>query len=164
MKKALHELVDTFGFDTFHDFMTSMIHFNLLKITIPLSGVVGLFSFLLGFQEATTIAFFIMVLFELISGLTASICEGKKIESRRFSRFGFKLLTWLILIGVVTAFKDQYSEGVLGWFVSAMDSSIKGYIMFEYTLSIVENLERITGKKIPLKQALLDLFDKLTKK
>jgi len=164
MKKILHNIVDTFGFDTFHDFATSMVHFKLLKITIPFSIGVGFISTLLGFQDATTIAFFIMVLFELVSGLTASLCEGKKIESRKFSRFGFKLLTWLILMGVINTFSKQYVDGVLGWFVAAMTSSVVGYILFEYVLSIVENLERITGKEIPLKKVLHDLFDKLTKK
>ena len=164
MKNILHTIVDTFGFDTFHDFATSMVHFKLLKITIPFSIGIGFVSTLLGFKDATTLAFFVMVLFELISGVTASLFEGNKIESRKFSRFGFKLLTWLVLMGVINIFKQQYTEGVLGWFVETMNASIVGYIMFEYTLSIVENLERITGKEIPLKKALNDLFNKLTNK
>lgn len=164
MKDFLHTIVDHFGFENFNDFATSMIHFKLLKITIPISMGIGLISTILGFKEATTLAFFVMVLFELLSGVTASVFEGKKIESRKFSRFGFKLLTWLILMGVLNAFNNEYDEGVLGWFMDAMKSTIVGYIMFEYVLSIVENLERITGKEIPLKKYLLGLFDKFIKK
>jgi hypothetical protein len=164
MKKLIHEIVDTFGFDTFHDFTTSMVHFQLLKVTLPISFGLGALSCLLGFKDMTTIAFFVMVIFELVSGVTASIFEGNKIESRKFSRFGFKFLTWLILIMVINAFRQQYVEGVLGWFIHTMNSTVIGYIMFEYLISIVENLERITGKPIPLKKFLLDLFNKFVKK
>jgi uncharacterized membrane protein YkvI len=164
MKNFIHNMVDMFGFDNLHDFATSMVHFQLLKITIPLSFGLSAISCILGFEYMTTIAFFIMVIFELISGLTASIFEGKKIESRKFSRFGFKLLTWLILMGVLNVFTNQYSEGALGWFMSTLGSTVVGYIMFEYILSIVENLERITGKEIPLKKVLNDVFSKLVNK
>ena len=122
------------------------------------------FKFIIGFADATALAFFVMVLFELISGVTASVFEGKKIESRKFSRFGFKLLTWLVLMGVLNTFKRQYNDGALGWMMNTMASSVVGYILFEYVLSIVENLERITGKSIPLKKFLLDLFDKFINK
>jgi hypothetical protein len=33
--------------------------------------------------------------------------------------------------------------------------------MFEYLLSIIENLERITGQEIPLKKYLNTIFKKL---
>ena len=164
MKNLIHELVDTFGFDTFHDFATSMVHFDLLKITLPISFGIGLISCILGFEDMTTIAFFVMVIFELASGITASVFEGKKIESRRFSRFGFKLITWLVLVGVLNAFTLQYTKGVLGWFVETLSSTVVGYIMFEYLISIVENLERITGKEIPLKKYLNGLLDKFISK
>jgi len=161
MNKILYNIIDIFGFDTFQDFTTSMIHFKLLKITIPISISLGVLSTLLGFQTGTTIAFFIMVLFELISGLAASLHEKKKIKSRKFSRFGFKLLTWLVLIGVINTFKNQYTGGILGWFISTTSSTIIGYVMFEYLLSIIENLERITGQEIPLKKYLNTIFKKL---
>ena len=164
MRYFFHNIVSHFGFDTFHDFATSMIHFNLLKISAPVGVCLGLMSSILGFADATSLAFFVMVLFELISGVTASVFEGKKIESRKFSRFGFKLLTWLVLMGVLNTFKSQYNDGVLGWMMNTMASSVVGYILFEYVLSIVENLERITGKSIPLKKFLLDLFDKFINK
>ena len=67
-------------------------------------------------------------------------------------------------MGVLNTFKSQYNDGVLGWMMNTMASSVVGYILFEYVLSIVENLERITGKSIPLKKFLLDLFDKFINK
>ena len=66
-------MVDMFGFDNLHDFATSMVHFQLLKVTIPLSFGVSVLSCILGFEDMTTIAFFVMVIFELVSGITASI-------------------------------------------------------------------------------------------
>lgn len=164
MKNLIHNLVDQFGFDCLHDFTTSMVHFKLLKITIPISFGVATISSMFGFEETTMLAFLLMVIFELISGVAASVFEGKKIQSRKFSRFGFKLLTWLTLIFVTYSFSKQYDEGVMNWLLSLLNSTVVGYIMFEYIISIVENLERITGKTIPLKKYLLDLFNKFLKK
>lgn len=161
MKKLLNDTVDMFGFDSFNDFTNSMIHIDLLKITIPFGGVIALFSHITGFEEMTTVAFFVMVLFELVSGLLASKVEGKKIQSRKLSRFGFKLLTWLVLIFIVNAFAKQYQDqGILGWLVEMLKDTVVGYILFEYVLSIVENLERITGKEMPIKRHINNLFDK----
>ena len=103
-----------------------------------------------------------MVLFELGSGVCASIVEGKKIVSKKISRFGFKLLTWLILIYITHVFANVYStEGrVIAWFTSAFHETIIGYIMWEYIISILENMERITGREIPLKKYLNELLDK----
>lgn len=164
MSKLISLIVDTFGFDSLHDFMTSMVHFNLLKITIPISTVLGVFSLMLGFQDATTLAFFVMVVFELISGVYASLVEGKRIESRKFSRFGFKLLTWLVLMFVTSAYRNQYQTGVMSWVTELMNNTVVAYIMFEYVISIVENLERISGKEIPLKKYLITLFQKFINK
>ena len=65
------------------------------------------------------------------------------------------------MIGVINAFKNQYTGGILGWFISTTSSTIIGYVMFEYLLSIIENLERITGQEIPLKKYLNTIFKKL---
>lgn len=165
MRQLLNDFVDMFGFDSFNDFTSSMIHFNLLKITIPFGGVIALFSHITGFEEMTTTAFLVMVVFELVSGLLASKVEGKEIQSRKLSRFGFKLLTWLVLIFIVNAFAKQYQDqGILGWLVEMLKDTVVGYILFEYVLSIVENLERITGKEIALKRYINGLFDKFINK
>lgn len=165
MKKLLNDIVDMFGFDSFNDFANSMIHIDLLKITIPFGGMIALFSNITGFEEMTTTAFLVMVVFELVSGFLASKVEGKEIQSRKLSRFGFKLLTWLVLIFIVNAFAKQYQDqGILGWLIEMLKDTVVGYILFEYVLSIIENLERITGKEIALKRYVNNLFDKFLNK
>jgi len=166
MKNLIHTIVDHFGFENLHDFTTSMIHFNLLKITIPMGGILAGISGVLGFDHTILIAFFVMVLFELLSGLCASIIEGKKIISRKISRFGFKLLTWLVLIYITHIFESSYSDkgALIAWFTSAFHETIIGYILWEYIISILENMERITGKQIPLKKYLNEMFNKFISK
>jgi len=162
MKNFIHNLVDHFGFENMHDYATSLVHFKLLKITIPMGGLIAGCSTILGFDHTMFMAFFVMVLFELGSGVTASIVEGKKIVSKKISRFGFKLLTWLILIYITHVFANAYADQgkVIAWFTSAFHETIIGYIMWEYIISILENMERITGREIPLKKYLNELLDK----
>jgi hypothetical protein len=166
MKNILHTIVDHFGFENFHDFSTSLVHFNLLKITIPMGGIMAGTAALLGFTNGMLAAFIVMVIFELVSGVWASVVEGRRIESRKFSRFGFKLLTWLVLIYITYAFSFTYSNKgvVIAWFTSAFYETIIGYILWEYVVSIVENMERITRREIPLKKYLNGLLDKFITK
>lgn len=127
-----------------------------------MGGIIACCSTLLGFDHTTFMAFFVMVIFELGSGVSASIVEGKKIVSRKISRFGFKLLTWLVLIYITHVFAEAYATkgAVIAWFTSAFHETVIGYIMWEYIISILENMERITGREIPLKKYLNDLLDK----
>ena len=166
MKNLIHTIVDHFGFENLHDFTTSMVHFNLLKITIPMGGIMAGISALLGFTNGMLIAFVVMVIFELFSGIWASVVEGKKIQSRKLSRFGFKLLTWMVLIYITFAFSHAYRDkgAVIAWFTSAFYETIIGYILWEYVVSIIENMERITGVKIPLKKYLNGMLDKFVTK
>lgn len=174
IKKSADQATMHFGFNDFSDFYHSIIHQNLLGITIPLAAVSGLMETFLGLKFFTLIAFVALTILELITGLILSKKEKRRITSRRFSRFGLKLLVWLTLIGISNLFRIQYKdlEGVnnvlAGHLFMWLHTSIFVYIATEYFISVGENLSKITGKELTIfekiKHKVEDWFSSNTKK
>lgn len=153
-KGIVDTVVVNFGFDSIGDFMSSMVHAKLLLWTLPSSVV--LFAFVeqwLGITSAIFIAFGVMAIMELITGLVSAKKQGHKWSSRKFSRFGLKILVWLSLIMVANSFKISYEEleGLQNYLIYQMFNWIHGvlvvYVSLEYMISILENFSKITGKK-----------------
>lgn len=150
---VLNTFVQHFGFDNFTDFSNSMIHAKFLILTIPTSlFTFGFVEKYLGLTPAIFFAFFVLAVLELVTGLVASRARGEKWESRKFSRFGLKILVWLCLIMVAFSFKEGYEteRGLQAGMIFQIFHWLHGvlivYISFEYLISILENFSRITGK------------------
>lgn len=146
-------IVDNFGFDGISDFVGSMVHTKLLLFTLPASFF--LFSIVeqwLGISSAIFVSFGVMAVVELITGLWGARALKKKWSSRKFSRFGLKILVWLSLILVANSFKVSYEglKGIQNIIIFQMFYWIHGtlvvYISLEYMISILENTSKITGK------------------
>jgi len=164
MKKILTYLTNHFGFSDLNDFYTSLIHTNLLQITIPLGLLAAIIEKFFGIYPLTLISFGILILLELVTGLLASRKKGLKIESKKFSRFGLKFGVWVTVFFIVQSLKLQYkddSEVVYG-FYSWLHTFILGYVNMEYLISVLENISVITGKdNNPLVNSLKNKFDKI---
>jgi hypothetical protein len=146
-------VVDNFGFDGWADFTTSMVHTKLLLFTLPSSFLLfGVVEQWLGITSAIFISFGVMAIVELVTGLWGARALKKKWSSRKFSRFGLKILVWLSLIMVANSFKVSYEglKGIQNIVIFQMFYWIHGtlivYISLEYMISILENLGKITGK------------------
>jgi phage-related holin len=93
-----------------------------------------------------------MALLELITGLLAARYKGQRWSSRKFSRFGLKILVWLCLFLICNLFTLGYQtvEGVSAYTIHTVFSWLHGilvsYVSFEYLISIIENISKITGK------------------
>lgn len=152
INKFFTHLVNSFGFNCTGDFGSSIIHSNLLIITIPLAGFSALLEASLGLRHLTILAFVVLVTLELITGLVASKIRGEKIVSRKFSRFGLKVFVWLTLLYVVNAIKIEYSDqggnfsNLASGFFTWLHGTLFIYIVIEYLISVLENLSVITGK------------------
>jgi hypothetical protein len=152
INKFLDQLVSSFGFSCTSDFSNSIVHVNLLTLTIPLAGFSALVESFLGLQNLTILAFVVLITLELITGLVASKIKGEKIVSHKFSRFGFKIFVWLTLLYVVNTIKIEYSEqgGNFSTLASGFFTWLHGtlfiYVVIEYLISVLENLGVITGK------------------
>ena len=146
-------LVSDFGFNNLRDFYESMVHTKFLFLTLPTSIIT--FSVIqqwLGLSGAVFISFGVMAVMELITGLWGAKVTGTKLTSRKFSRFGLKILVWLSLILVANSFKISYQglEGFQNLLIYQLFSWIHGvlvvYITMEYMISILENMGKINGE------------------
>lgn len=150
MKNFLNGLLDkvvtNFGFDSNHDFSSSMMHANLLFFTIPVAFISSFIENYFGLQAVTLIAFVTLIALELITGISSSRVRKIPLQSKRFSRFGFKLVIWFLIFFILQTMKLQYKDNaVIGGIYSWLHSSIFIYVTLEYLISVVENVSVITG-------------------
>lgn len=151
ISKFFNHLVNNFGFNCTGDFSNSIIHSKLLTITIPFAGLSSLIEMSFGLRHLTILAFVVLVTLELITGLVASKVKGIKIVSHKFSRFGFKVFVWLILLYVVNTMRVEYSDqggnfsNLASGFFTWLHGTLFIYIVIEYLISVLENLGVITG-------------------
>jgi PAS domain S-box-containing protein len=81
-----------------------------------------------------------------VTGLKSSMIRRIPIQSKKFSRFGFKLVVWFLIFFILQTMKLQYKDNfVIGGIYSWLHSSIFIYVTLEYLISVVENLSVITG-------------------
>ena len=151
MKTFLNYLVTNFGFTCTGDFQTSLIHKNLVLGLVPLAGLSSIIETSFGLQGLTVLAFLILVILELLTGLIASRVRQEPIISKKFGRFGLKLLVWLTLIFVINTLKNEYHDGdgfssLASELFTWLHGTLFIYINLEYLISVLENLGVITGK------------------
>ena len=136
--------MSNFGFTDFADFFSSMVHAKLLFLTIPSSFL--FFTFIeqwLGITSAIFMAFMVMAVLELITGLWGARAKGQRWSSKKFSRFGLKILVWLSLIMVAHSFASSYVDlaGIQNYIIYQIFYWLHGvlvvYISFEYVISIL---------------------------
>ena len=144
---------DNFGFNGISDFVSSMVHTKLLLFTLPFSfALFAVVEQWLGLSSAIFVSFGVMAVVELVTGLWGARALKKKWSSRKFSRFGLKILVWLSLILVANSFTTSYEglKGIQNIIIYQMFYWIHGtlvvYISLEYMISILENMGKITGK------------------
>lgn len=147
------QLVAHFGFDSLQDFINSMVHQKLLLFTLPTSlFVFGIIEKYFGITSAIFGAFVVLAVLELVTGIWGALAQKKKLKSKKVGRFGLKLLVWLSLIFVAHSFARSY-DGLAGFqnilvfqIFSWFHGVLMVYVSFEYIISILENLGKITGK------------------
>ena len=151
MKGLLNYIVTNFGFTCTSDFQSSLVHKNWALGFIPLAGLSSVIETTFGLQGLTILAFVTLVVLELLTGLIASKVKGEPIVSKKFGRFGLKMLVWLTLMFVINMLKKEYHDdgnfnslanGLLTW----LHGTLFIYINLEYLISVLENLGVITGK------------------
>lgn len=151
INKFLNYIVSNFGFTCTEDFNSSIIHSSVLPLTLSFAGLSAVFETIFGLQNLTIMAFVVLVILELLTGLIASKVRGEKIVSHKFGRFGLKVLVWLALVYVTNSVKLEFinSNGVFDSLALVLFTWLHGsifiYIVLEYLISVLENLGVITG-------------------
>jgi hypothetical protein len=104
-----------------------------------------------GLQGLTVLAFVVLVVLELLTGLIASRMRGEPIVSKKFGRFGLKMLVWLTLMFIINTLKREYhDDGSFNELASGLFTWLHGtlfiYVNLEYLISVLENLGVISGR------------------
>ena len=173
MKNFFNYIVTNFGFSNCSDFYGSILHPNFMLITLPITGLSAALEKYFGLEHLTIISFTLLIFLELITGLISSKVRNVKIESKKFGRFGLKVLVWLSLIFITNSLKLEYEQykdtaGVIAnTMFTWLHTFLFIYINMEYLISILENLGVITGNKKEssnlikiIKNKLIDLLKK----
>lgn len=153
MGKMFGFILENFGFNCKYEFMGSMVHTQVLTLTLPIAGISSIIESYFGLQGLTVLSFVLLITLELISGICASKVNKEKISSRRFSRFGFKLFVWVTLLFILNSLRLEYSTydttiGKTSYLLfNWLHSTVFIYVNLEYLISVLENLGVISGKK-----------------
>jgi phage-related holin len=152
MKKILKDYLAHHHFDGFKDLLLSLfpsLKFELAGFTVFVGLCLATLERLLGLDAIAVMMLVVVMLTEIISGVMAAKRKGDVFESSKFSRFTLKLFIYLVLIATPYAFEQSFAERekqlaseVFSWF----HSFIVVEIVFEYIISISENLSVISGK------------------
>lgn len=151
IKSFFNYIVTNFGFNNINDFYSSTIHHNFTILTIPVAIVATMLQKLMGLNFITLVSFGVLIFMEFLTGVAASKIKNIPIQSKRFSRFGLKLLVWLSLIFIIHSLKMEYKGGtdITSLMAHALFSWLHGalyvYVNLEYLISVLENLEVISG-------------------
>jgi len=173
IKNFFNYIVVNFGFSGVDEFYNSTVHYRLAILTIPFSLISSVIQMYTGLGYLTLVSFAVLVLMEFLTGIYASKIKKIPIESKRFSRFGLKLLVWILLIFIINSLKIEYSNksditslmahGLFTW----LHGALYVYINLEYLISVLENLEVISGndsatsKLMLIKNKISSFLDKL---
>jgi len=120
------------------------IIFNLL---IMLTGMFNYWANeILGISPAVALMIFIIMLFDLVTGVTASINEGEQITSKKGTRWIIKFGSYATFLYVLDSLIDETALYNFSWLVYPM-TVIKLFIIFTICFmelkSIDENFERM---------------------
>lgn len=151
IRNILNQIVCNFGFTCTGDFSNSIVHTKLMAITLPFAGASAIIETLFGLHSFTIIAFAILVVLELLTGLIASKVRGEQIVSNKFGRFGLKVLVWMLLLYITNSMRLEYIDNSTSFdslastFFTWLHGTFFIYITIEYLISVLENIGFITG-------------------
>jgi phage-related holin len=153
--KYILRLLATYEYGSFKELLYSMFptwKYHLQPLSIFISAVSGLLSYLFGFGPALGFAMLITVIIEVYSGIRASKKEGKDFESFRFSRCILKLALWGILFYIIHAFENEYADRthvfdlVAYLFFKLIFVGLMTLFVVEHITSILENKAILDNK------------------
>ena len=143
------KILNDFGFNTTAEFAESLFRFSMHKpllISASMIGVVSQFCItIFGLNLSALLILAVLLVVELITGIWASVKENHKISSRRFQRFGIKILVYFLMIIVFAIMKMFYQNLYMYYVYDTIHSFVVLYIILVYMISILENASVIIG-------------------
>lgn len=117
----------------------------LATISVTSSGVEKFF----GIDFLALASFALVMVVELVSGITASIIKKEKFSSSRLSRFMFKFFYYLVLISapfLLSSYYRTHDRDNTAFIYEWVQTFLIMQIFFENMISILENIAVIDGK------------------
>lgn len=145
-------VVQGYGWDSAKEFLLSL--FPSVKYHLTLSiiggGAIGaIIQELFGFNWLSVVAFILMAVVELFTGLYASLAVKNELyESHKIGRFTIKLFVYLAVFFIVYTFEKDFKETrpVVSAFFEWFYNGLFIYTAQEYLVSVLENIAVIRGK------------------
>jgi hypothetical protein len=151
--KSLKYIIGSYGYENGLSLLQSFfpsLKYNATLLVLTFSAVAAEIETLLGFQHYTLIAFLVGALFELASGIYASVVVRKEpFQSEKLGRFIFKFILLMVGLYMVNQFAKEWQEKspllseVFNWiyaFLFTMGA-------LEYLFSVLENYASASGKE-----------------
>tara|TARA_Y100000385_G_C12794735_1_gene509200 strand:- start:25 stop:534 length:510 start_codon:yes stop_codon:yes gene_type:complete len=140
-------ILKDWGFTSMQDLLQSTLHIGSLKPMMVLSVTFGTLSSItdkfLGLEPLVYLCFLILLIVEFITGISASIKEGKKIESKRLGRFIVKIVVYTLMIAIVNILNKSFDDRIVGKIYNFIYWVIIDFITLQLIISVFENLSRL---------------------
>lgn len=151
---TINFLLEGFGFKNWSDFKGSAFGFILSEKVLSMAAVSGFIASmikeLLGFSHLFLIAFVLLNVFELVTGIRASYLRNEPHESRKLGRMLLKITTYTIFIFILNTFQKEVNFPVV--FGYEVDPFVFLYwvvlltIIWQLVISTLENLANLNYK------------------
>lgn len=125
---------------------------------INFNWVISILLAILAYFESIQMMLIVVMLsvgIDTITGIFASIKQKKRITSWRLRDTIIKLLTYVLLISLVFALNKECLYNFI-----PLENIVSGYIIFAEVISIAENTDILSGKKLGLATFIIKLKDK----
>jgi hypothetical protein len=140
-------ILKDWGFTSMQDLLQSTLHIGSIKPMMVLSVTFGTLSSItdkyLGLEPLVYLSFLILLIVEFITGISASIKEGKKIESKRLGRFIVKIVVYTLMIAIVNILNKSFDDRIVGKIYNFIYWIIIDFITLQLIISVFENLSRL---------------------
>lgn len=140
-------ILKDWGFTSMQDLLQSTLHIGSIKPMMVLSVTFGTLSSItakyLGLEPLVYLSFLILLIVEFITGISASIREGKKIESKRLGRFIVKIVVYTLMIAIVNILNKSFDDRIVGKIYNLIYWVIIDFITLQLIISVFENLSRL---------------------
>lgn len=147
------KILSTFEYGSFGDFVKSLFpslkYEHITLLTIGMSTISMFIDSVFGLDAFAFCGFLLILVVELVSGLWASRIKKVPFDSTKLSRFGFKCACYLVLIAVPYMMSHSYADHHQTLASDAFEwlhVFLVMQIIFENTVSILENIGMIIGK------------------
>lgn len=166
----LNNIVQSFQFENCYAFLCSLFPSVKYKATVKLlvlSTTLTTIAELMGLKTLTIVAFIVLCVLELVSGVYASVfIQKEKLQSIKASRFTIKLASIMIVFFVLNTFYLQYkdSNNLASTFFEWLYLFVFCWFALEYLVSVIENIGKIYGQStnklvIAIKGKFNKIFD-----